>query len=300
MTLRWIVPAVSALALVLLAVAPATRAPVVLSTQTVALQASPSPTLPSNDELLFRIRRQFRSHRPPPAYETYTITRAQNTNYGVPDPLDSYSFRVWCRTYDDACMERHEYRLGAHGPLRFKRPMFNIADDPGPPTADVFQPAPAHSLPPTFVPTPEPTGPLPKTIAEVHVLGEFDYRVTAARIENGELHVSVLPKRNPNRNRLREIYVDPKTYELKRLVATDKLFVTGDPDSPYLTIFTITMSHVHGRLVVSKIRGVVKGGYLGDGQKVLYTFTHITFPVSLPSWYFDSRTYAAHAADAPL
>lgn len=281
---RWLVPALAALALAFLAVVPPT----------------PQPTPPSNVELLFRIRRQFRSHRPPPPYETYTLVRAQNTNYGYPDPVNSYTFRVWCRTYDDACLERKEYRLGAHGRLMFKRPMFNIADDPGPPTADIFQPAPTHTLPANFVPTPEPTGPLPKTIAEIRVLGEFDYRITGVEVKDGVLHMSLLPKRNPNRNRLREIYADAKTYELEKLVATDKLFVEGDPNSPYSTTFTITMSQLNGIPVVTKILGVVNGNYFGDGQKVLYTFNDITFPQSLPSWYFDPRTYAAHINDAPL
>ncbi len=256
--------------------------------------------IPGHAELMFLIRRQFRSHRPPPPYEVYTVSRSQMTDYGYPDPLETYSWHVWCRTYDDACLERQEFVLGAHGPLTFKRPQYDIADDPGPPTADIFQPAPAR--PPTVndIPTPEPTGPLPKTIAAIQVLGEFDYDVKSATIENGLLRVVLVPRRDPERNRLREIFVDPRSYEVQRIIAHDRLFVEGDKNSPYPTTFTIDFGNVGGHPVMTKIHGVVGGGYSGDGQTVDFTFTDIAFPSSLPAWYFDPRTYASHVNDAPL
>ena len=89
-----------------------------------------------------------------------------------------------------------------------------------------MKPAPAHphTNPREFVPTPEPTGSLPPTIASVTVLGEFDYRVTRVADEGDEIHVSLQPRRDPDRNRLRELYVDRKTLELKEVIATDKLY----------------------------------------------------------------------------
>jgi hypothetical protein len=59
------------------------------------------------------------------------------------------------------------------------------------------------------------------------------------------------------------------------------------------------MGSVQGFPVVTNLHGVVTGGYHGDGQEVDYRFTDIAFPATLPSWYFDARSYAAHQNDAP-
>ena len=106
----------------------------------------------------------------------------------------------------------------SRGTLEFLRPSFNEPWDPGPPTADLFEPAPAHphNNPREFVPTPEPSGNLPPVIASVTVLGEFDYRVTRVADEGDLIHVSLQARRDPDRNRLRELFVDRKTLELQR------------------------------------------------------------------------------------
>src|SRR6185312_13240032 len=66
--------------------------------------AAPIPTM-SPDDLLAAIRNRFRSHRPPPPYEVYTIVRKQETNYGYPDYANSYTDHVWYRSYDHAALE---------------------------------------------------------------------------------------------------------------------------------------------------------------------------------------------------
>lgn len=269
--------------------------------------ATPSP-LPSPDRLMFLIRRQFRSHRPPPPFETYTLVRAQLTNYGdppYPDLVNSYTYHIWCRTYDDACLARKVYRGSARGFLEFQRPAFNEARDPGPPTADLFQPAPTHFRPVTEVPTPEPTGTVPPVIAAVTAFGEFDYRVTREVVEGDYIHVSLLPKRDPNRNRLRELYVDRHTYELRRVVATDRFFDGDGPGAQvFPMLFTVSLDMLDGIPVVTAIHGApaTEEGqeYLGHLGIVDYTFKDITFPKTLPAWYFDPHDYAQHQNDAPL
>lgn len=256
---------------------------------------APRP-LPSPEELLSRIRAQFRTHRPPPMFETYTLVRSQMTSYGYPDYVNSYTWHIWYRSPDHAALGRKESRLGAHGQLTFKRPMFNVADDPGPPTADIFEPAPAHTPAPDFVPTPEPTG--LNIIATVRVKGEFDYRVTSVEHEGDELHLKLEPRRDPDRNRLRELFVDAKTLELRKVIATDKLFVEHGPIYP--VIFTITFSTLQGVPIITNIHGVVGGGYDEDGQIVDFDFKNVVFPKTLPAWYFDPHSYAAHLDDAPL
>jgi hypothetical protein len=267
-----------------------------------AAAGAPTP-LPSPDQLLYNIRRQFRSHRPPPPYETYTLVRAQLTDYGDPPEVDlvnSYTYHIWCRTVDDACLARKVFRRSNRGFDEFQRPAFNEDYDPGPPTADLFQNAPTHFHPVTEVPTPEPTigaTPLP-VIASVRALGEFDYRVSNVAIEGDEIHVSLQPRRDPMRNRLRELYVDRKTLELRKVVATDRFF---DGPQVFPMLFTTTLDMIDGIPVVTFIHGEPSKEqdiqYLGNLGKVDYTFKDITFPPTLPEWYFDPKQYAAHSGD---
>ncbi|HEX8805706.1 MAG TPA: hypothetical protein VF741_02110 [Candidatus Aquilonibacter sp.] len=272
--------------------APAAPQPVPLAKSVAAVTPTP---LPSPDDLLAKIRDQFRSHRPPPPFETYTIVRKQMTNYGYPDYVNTYTDHDWYRSEDHATLRRRISNLGDIGPMIFDRPIFNAATDPGPPTADVFEPAPLHTYAPTFVPTPEAS--LPPIIATVKVHAEFDYRVTSVEREGDELHLTLVPRRDPKRNRLRELWVDAKTLDLRKLVATDTLFIEGGPEYPVL--FTMEFAMYEGIPVITHIHGVVYGGYDGDGQTVDYDFKDLVFPAALPEWYFNARDYAQHLNEAP-
>ncbi len=269
---------------------------------TTAAPAAPAPiatSSPSPQRLLGLIRAKFRSHRPPPPFEIYTLERKQLTEQGFPDYLDSYKVKYWVRNLDRAALMRKVYRDVNRGAMTFDRPAFNESRDPGPPTADVFEPAPAKSRPISFVPTPEPSASQLPTIGVVTVTGEFDYRVAALATEGDELHVSILPTRDADRNRLRELFVDKKTLELHKLVATDKLFILGT-SNVYGVTFTVTVGMLEGVPVVTAIHGVVGDGYSGDGSTVDYTFRDIAFPKTLPDWYFEPRQYAQHEAQEPL
>ena len=275
-----------------------------------AVAVSPAATttpipLPSPERLLYQIRRQFRSHRPPPQYVTYTLIRKQTLDDGYPDLLNSYTYHIWCRTTDRGALGRRVYHGSARGSLEFLRPSFNEPWDPGPPTADLFEPAPVHphTSPRDFVPTPEPTGSLPPVIATVTVMGEFDYRVTRIANEGDEIHVSLQARRDPDRNRLRELYVDAKTLELKEVVATDKLYDEDSGHHVYPMLFTVTLTWMHNMPIVTHIHGTPTyqqdAEYLGRDATVNYDFNDITFPDTLPDWYFDPRSYAQHQNDAP-
>lgn len=256
----------------------------------------PEPTL-SPQRVLGLIRARFRSHRPPPPYIVYTLVRSQLTEQGFPDYVGSYTYRIWCRSSDHAALGRKVFRADDRGPLEFLHPAFNTPQDPGPPTADLFEPAPAlpHPKPASAAPLPELSA-LP-VIGSVQAVGEFDYRVTSLEAEGQDLHLRIEPIRQPERNRLRELWADKTTYELRKLIATDTLYV--EKGGTYAVAFTLTMGMLQGIPVVTDAHGDVDAGYIGDGQKVDYHFGDIAFPTSLPAWYFDPRTYAAHTADAP-
>jgi hypothetical protein len=267
----------------------------------VAALAAPAPTATpiTPQHLLGLIRAKFRSHRPPPPYVVYTIERKQLTEQGYPDYANSYKEHIWLRSLDKAALSRRVYRSINRGQMTFERPAFNEDRDPGPPTADVFEAAPLHPHPISFVPTPEAQESALPVIGVVQTVGEFDYRVTNVETVGDQLHLTVLPIRDPDRNRLREIWADKATLELRKLVATDKLFILGTSEV-YGVTFTITMGNLQGVPIVTDIHGVVGDGYTGDGSTVDYMFRDISFPETLPDWYFDPKTYAAREKDEPL
>ena len=253
--------------------------------------AATADAMPSSDRVLALVRARYAAHRPVPPFETYLLTRTQLTVNGGLDEPNSYSRRFWVRNADRAALTRSVRSDGA-GALAFDRPAFNEARDPGPPTADMFEPAPARPHPVAEVPTPEPVySALPSGVPDP------DYRVESLAVEGDRFHLHLSPLRDADRNRLREIFADRTTYELRELVAVDKLFISKGPVYP--VTFTITMGAVNGIPVVTALRGVVGGNYNDDGKVVDYLFTNIAFPPSLPDWYFDPRTYGRHQADGP-
>ena len=62
--------------------------------------------------MLALTRATFRSHRPPPPYISYTITRKQLTDRGYPDLAESYTDQLWVRNLDLAAPKRCSFRTG--------------------------------------------------------------------------------------------------------------------------------------------------------------------------------------------
>lgn len=273
----------------MLAAAPAKPAP------TPAATALPTPT---PQRVLGLIRAAFRARRPPPPYETYTVERHQLATNGYVDPVGSYTYHVWVRNADRAALKRQVFRDDYRGDLEFDRPAFNEDRDPGPPTADLFQPAPLKPRPVSFVPTPEPQATQLQVIGSTVTAGEYDYQVDSLDVEGQLVHLKLTPFRDPDRNRLRELWADKTTYELRRLVATDKLYDLTNK-RVFGVIFTATLADVGGHLAVTDLHGVVGDGYNDDGREVDFHFRDIAYPASLPAWYFDAHTYAAHKSEAP-
>ena len=181
---------------------------------------------------------------------------------------------------------------------------FNSDGDPGPPTADVFEPRPATPHPISQAYTPEPANTPMAVIGRVQSLMERDYRVTRVAYEGEFVHLSLTALTDPARNRLREIYADKNTFELTKLVANDRLFVTGAYSDEFSDQFTMTMGTVNGIPVVTRIHSVAgtdKNGlaYLEDGRVIDFTFSDIAFPATLPDWYFDPQQYGGHPNEIP-
>lgn len=262
-------------------------------------------TIPPVRVLAF-VRRVYRLHRPPPQFEIYTEDYHVWNSDGSIDYEQTHRKRYWVRNTDRASLVRLLGRDDYEGDLTFDRPALNQDRDPGPPTADLFEPA--HPQPVSYVPTPEPSlAPNLRTIASVTSFGESDYNVTALTVEGNLLHLVLQPRRDPERNVLREVWVDKKTYVLKKLIAHDRMFIGGTSHVFPMSI-VYTLGYLHGYVVITHLEGTVlpstdpDASYesdTGDAPKVSIDFQDISFPQSLPDWYFNPREYAQHKDQAP-
>ena len=133
----------------------------------------------------------------------------------------------------------------------------------------------------------------------VKVSAEHDYYVDALAIERDLVYLTLRPVRDPERNRLREVYANKATYEVTRLIAHDELY-TGR--QIFDTTFDIRVGNLDGRPIVTSIHGKVGKPtdgteYFGDGKAIDYTFTKVKFSAQLPEPYFNARTHVRRTSN---
>jgi hypothetical protein len=262
-----------------------------------SVKPSATPT-PNPYAILAKAREIFHAHVRPP-YVVYTLERREWVD-DFPDVENSYTWRIWCRTRDSAALSRDFYRRRNRTffGLRFIRPTLNEAVDPGPPTVDVFPFAP----PPTPKPMPTGTERL-RTIAIVAASTDSDYRATFAGIDHGAYHLKLEPVRDRDRNRLRELWLDVASLELRRAVAVDRLFLVNEgivvPDRLDIQFeLHETVPVLHQIRAVTNIPPSISR--LGRREESEYLYDDIVFASTLPDWYFEPKTYREHFRDAPL
>jgi hypothetical protein len=243
------------------------------------------------EALLIRARAVFRTRALPP-YIVYTLDR-RDTIDGMYDPSDTYTTRVWYRTADGTALTRRVYNGRAKGALVFERPRFDAALDPGPPTADIFEPAAPQNEPHAQGGA---QSNLP-TIAIVRAPVEADYRAEAVDCTLTAVHLVLTPRRDPDRNRLRELWVDSTSARVMRFIANDRLY-DGMTDLWVPDVFDVAFAAGGDIALVETIhaRAETLGGAISESS---YRFEDVAFPVSLPDWYFQPSRYGAHARDAP-
>jgi hypothetical protein len=274
--------------------------------QTPATQEAPL----TGDQILARAKAVFRAY-PRPPFVAYTLIRRDQHN-GAPDFENSYTLKLWCRTADRSALSRRAWKGKAYGDLENITVMFDKAVDPGPPTADMFEkrlfgargamldarPAigasPAPSAPAagaTSAPGSEPALP------EIGRVGarDGDYHVVRVARDGELIHLWLVPKSDTDRNRLDEMWVDARTYDVRRARVRDHLYfgLTGQSiEEEFDVRFTPGPA---GLPIITSIHGQTRGAQFETD----YTFTDVTFPAELPEWYFQPKLYGAHRADAP-
>ncbi len=255
-----------------------------------AAQSSADP-----DAILARIKADARARTRPP-YVVYTLVRRDSLD-GVPDFVNSYTLRIWCRTRDNAALARRRAGRGFEAP-QYLVPAFDKPLDPGPPTADLLDVIRQTRGDPTPAPV---AGALP-VIGSVSVAVETHYAVTYAGTDHDDAHLRLEPRRDSDRNRLTDLYVDRSTYVLHRAVAHDHLYagIRAIPER-----FEIVFDVRDGVPVIASIHGQTDYAALENRaadeplHEVDYRFEDVSFPAELPDWYFDPAEYGAHRGEAP-
>jgi hypothetical protein len=149
----------------------------------------------------------------------------------------------------------------------------------GPPTSDLLD-----VIRQTLAPEPQPAPSAPRVIGSVSVVIETNYHVTFAGVDGDDDHLRLEARRDPDRNRLTDLYVDRVTYRLHRAVAHDHLYSRGRVTPQR---FEIDFGASEGVPVITAIRGQT------------YRFEDIRFPGELPAWYFQPTDYKAHRSELP-
>ena len=258
-------------------------------------ESEPAPT-PNPYAILARARDVFHAHVRPP-YVVYNLDRREWIDDRARGDL-SYTLRVWYRSRDGAALSRiwYQARRRAVGDLHFIRPAFNQPIDPGPPTADIFEAAPPS--PPSTPPPPDTL----RTIGTVQVSADLDYRATLAGADRGAYHLKLQALRDPEPNRLRELWVDVTTFEVQRARAVDRLFFEAAgasvPDR-----MDITFESRNGLPLVHRIDAIADViptfASLSLREESDYSFDDISFPEVLPDWYFEPKAYREHFRESP-
>ena len=247
---------------------------------------------PAGEQILARAKTVFRAHVRPP-YVAYTVIRRDKHN-GEPDFENSYTLKVWCRASDRSALIRKVWRGVAYGAIDNITVAFDEMVDPGPPTADIFERALYGASVAVAPTTPAPDeSPLP-VIGGVSVYADYDYRITSVRRDGDAWHLTLEPKRDPDRNRIDDLWIDALTYEVQRMRVRDHLYLglSGQSlEDEFDTRFVLR----DGLPMIASIHGQTKYAQFETD----YTFTDVTFPPTLPDWYFQPKTYGMHRVDAP-
>jgi hypothetical protein len=270
-----------------------------LATMFVAVACALPAPLRAGDEpltgqqILARAKAVFRAHVRPP-FVAYVLTR-RDAHFGSPDFANSYALKIWCRTSDRSALTRRAWNGRADGALENITVAFDGLVDPGPPDADIFERALFAPRPSGAPATPEPTdSPLP-VIGGVVVATDYDYRVTKLARDGGAWHLYLESLRDPARNRIDELWIDATTYEVTRMRVRDHLYLGGGHDGAIEEEFDVRFALRDGLPLIVAIHGRTRDAEFETD----YTFGNVTFPPSLPDWYFEPAQYRLHRNEAP-
>jgi hypothetical protein len=273
-----------------------------------ALMLVGAATAPDGDSILARARASYDAH-PRPAYVVYTVWAESTISSALVDantPSDvtngqepifrrrtttissvndlpvlsttgTPAMRVWYRASDGAALVRAFDGRRAFGSMIFAKPAFNSQGAWAPPTADVFATLPQ---------------PTPNTVDsgyDVHYVGK----------DSGAYELKFVPKGDWAANSVRTLWVDPVSFEIRRVRRDERIYALNDHDRFRLETIDCDLAVQGGVAVIKRIRMYENfaNGFVKPSSQI--RFDDIAFPASLPDWYFESAEYGGHRNEAP-
>jgi hypothetical protein len=244
----------------------------------------------SGEQILARAKATFRGHARPP-FVVYTLQRRDYHSRMI-DLENSYTLKIWCRAADRSALTRKVWNGQPYGAMQHITVAFDELVDPGPPTADIFE----RALFAKGTPAPEAT-PLPTTlptIGGVSISKDYDYRVTR-ELREGELwHLGLEAIRDPYRNRIDDLWIDMSSFAIRRMRVRDHLYL-GMTGQSIDDEFDVRFTERDGLPLLASILGRTAWGQ----YETEYTYKDVSFPETLPDWYFDPPSYGKHKSEAP-
>jgi hypothetical protein len=257
-----------------------------LATGSSIVEAQPAP--PPASEIFDRARAAVQA-RPLPPYIAYTQfvslerhgrSRAQNERVVV----RSADGATYVTSLDDP-------RAAAHvepRPLVFPTSTFGLVQRPAGETASAALEGAAAGEPADTT--------APRVIGRVSATSRaYDLHFAGTdQIDGTPLyHLIAVPRFDPRRNRIRALYVDPATFEPRRIVY--EYFAERGPLRSRPTV-TVDYEPVGDSWVISHaaLDFVVRFGFFTYGGSGELRISEVSFPAAEPAWMFDRAALAAH------
>jgi hypothetical protein len=129
----------------------------------------------------------------------------------------------------------------------------------------------------------------------------YDARLDGVETIDGApvYHLVMVPRFDPQRNRIRALFVDTQTFEPRRIAI--EYFAARGPLRSRPTV-TFDYAPVGGIWVITHaaMNFVVRFGPFAYGGSGEFRATDVSFPTAEPAWMFDRKALAKHLAPRPM
>jgi hypothetical protein len=139
----------------------------------------------------------------------------------------------------------------------------------------------------------------PRVIGRVEAVAQ-DYDATLIGTEslNGAsvYHLKLVPRVDPDRHRIRALYVDTATFEPRRIAI--EVQAAAGPVHSRPTV-TVDFTPVDGTWVIAHaaMAFVLRLGFFNYGGSAEYRVCEVSFPAAEPAWMFDSQLLKRHFSE---
>ncbi len=147
-------------------------------------------------------------------------------------------------------------------------------------------------------PAPDPGG--PAVIGRVRATAR-DYDPTLVGTEQlagaTVYHLKLVPRFDPRRNPIRDLYIDTTTFDPRRIAI--EVFAAAGPVRSRPTV-TVDFASIDGTWLIAHaaMEFVLRFAFLNYGGSAEFRTSDVRFPATEPDWMFDAKRLAEHGDDA--